>query len=181
MTISALANLLRFFDLILQHPVLQVVRSDKETSHLCTIVIATLPEHTDYVAIESAIPDELKLKLLRGALQDPSIAANRFGFTPFANPSIKEQLPCNDDLVLMTRLHCDCWSTLASAHASSKEVQRWRSIFREMLSHVDRFGLLIHFGTQSDKFLLAGPELRSISDRDCLLQLRHDTFYEITS
>ena len=147
---------------------------------MCTLIIATLPAMTDRVALESAIPDELKLKLLRGAFRDETIAADRIGFTPFGNPSIKEQLPCEDDLVLMTRLHCDCWSTLASRITSSKESQRWRSIFREMLSKVERFGLLIHFGVQSDRFLVAGPELRSISDRDCLLGLRLDTLYEIT-
>ena len=147
---------------------------------MCVLVIATLPQNTDCVALESAIPDELKLKLLHGALQDKAITADRLGFTLFRNPSVEEQLPCNDHLVLMTRLHCDCWSTLASANTSTKEARRWRSIFREMLCHVDRFGLLIHFGVQSDRFLLAGPEWRSISDRDCLLRLRRDTFYEIT-
>jgi hypothetical protein len=141
--------------------------------------MATLPQNTDLVALESAISDELKLKLLRGALQDNAVTADRLGFTPFRNPSIEEQLPCNDQLVLMTRLHCDCWSTLASVNTSPKEAQRWRSIFRDMLCQVDRFGLLIHYGVQSDRFLLAGPELRSISDRDCLFRLRRDTFYEI--
>lgn len=135
---------------------------------------------TDRVALESAIPVDLKLKLLRGAFENETIAADRIGFTPFSNPSIKEQLPCDDELVLMTRLHCDCWSTLASTHANRKELQRWRNIFREMLTQVDRFGLLIHFGVESDKFLVAGPESRSISERDCLLGLNRDTLYELT-
>lgn len=135
---------------------------------------------TDLTTLESAIPDELKRKLLRGAFKEDTIAADRFGFTPFSNASIKEQLPCDDDLVFMTRLHCDCWSTLASANANRRELQRWRSIFREMLTQVDRFGLLIHFGVESERFLVAGPESRSIRERDCLLGLNRDTLYEIT-
>ena len=143
-------------------------------------MIATLPQHTDCAALESAIPQELKLKLLRGALGAESVASDRFGFTPFCNLSIEEQLPCKDELALMTRLHCDCWSTLASAKTSPKESRWWRNIFREMLCRIDRFGLLIHFGDPSDDFLLAGPELRSVRDRDCLFGLRRDTLYEIT-
>lgn len=148
---------------------------------LCTIVIATLPQHTDVGSLEKAIPDGLKLKLLGEALQDEAITADRFGFTRFSNASVESQLPNNDDLVLMTRLHCDCWSTLASTNTSVKESQRWRNIFREMLHNVDRFGLLIHFGSEADKLLLAGPEVRSVSDEQCLLGLKYDTLYEMTT
>lgn len=143
-------------------------------------MIATLPQQTDFVALESAIPNELKLKLLRGGLQDDDVTPGRFGFTPFCNPEIEVQLPCDDRLTLMTRLHCDCWTTLASVRQSRKELQRWQNIFREMLRQIDRFGLLIHFGDPSDNFVLAGPEIRSVRDRDCLYGLYHDKLYEIT-
>ena len=144
------------------------------------MVIATLPQHTDCSDLESAIPSDLKLKLLRGALQGEAVTSDRFGFTQLCNPSVEEQLPCNDQLVLMTRLHCDCWSTLASANSSRRELQRWRNIFREMLYRIERFGLLIHFGDSSDRFLVAGPEFRSMRDRECLDGLRRDTLYKIT-
>ncbi|MEZ6064103.1 MAG: hypothetical protein R3C19_27470, partial [Planctomycetaceae bacterium] len=136
--------------------------------------------HTDYAALESAIPAELKLRLLRGALQDETVASDRFGFTPFRNSPLERQLPSNDELALMTRLHCDCWTSLASGKPSRKELRRWRTIFRAMLQRIDRFGLLIHFGTYSDDFCLAGPEVRCVSHYDCLDGLLRDTLYQMT-
>jgi hypothetical protein len=107
-----------------------------------------------------------------------AVAPDRFGFTPFSNSPIEDQLPCNDKLTLMSRLHCDCWSTLASPNPSRKELRRWQNIFREMLCQVDRFGLIIHFGDPSDNFVVA--EIRSVLAPDCLFGLSRDKLYEIT-
>lgn len=146
---------------------------------MCTFVIATLPESVDLAALESAIPRDLKLKLLRGGLQDETVSVHGFGFTPFSNHELEKQLPCNDQLALMTRLHCDCWTTLATTNTSRRETQRWRNIFREMLTVIDRFGLILHFGDPSDSFTLNGPEVRCVCSSDCLFGLRRDTLYEI--
>ena len=146
---------------------------------MCTFIIATLPESVDLATLDSVIPRDLKLKLLRGGLQDETVSAHGFGFIPFVNQELKKQLPCNDQLALMTRLHCDCWTTLATTNTSRKETQRWRNIFKEMLTVIDRFGLVLHFGDPSDRFTLNGPEVRSVSSSDCLFGLRRDTLYEM--
>jgi hypothetical protein len=145
---------------------------------MCKWIIATLPSDTNIAALERAVPDDLKLKLLRGGLQEKNVSSQSFGFTPFSNLHLQSQMPCNDQLVLTTRLHCDCWTTLATASPSRNEVQRWRHILRRMLEHIDRFGLIIHFGDPNDQFILAGPEYRSLEQGNCLHGLLLDTMYE---
>lgn len=146
---------------------------------MCVFLIVTLPCRANLYALETAIPQELKRELLRTGLREESMTPECFGFTPLANLVIEKQLPTNDQLARMTRLHCDCWTTLGTVATSEQEATLWRDIFTSMLSVIDRFGMLIHFGDPNDPFQIAGPEFRSIATSTGLMCLQWDTLYEI--
>lgn len=148
---------------------------------MCRCLMASIPDDTDLKQLEASIPSGLKQSLLRRGFHASWPQPRHFGFQVVDNSPVRSQLPTNDLIVTMTRVVCDCWSTLGSDRLDSKEASRWRSVLECMRAAIPRFAFLVHFGTPSDAFVLKGPEVISLSDRQPLQNLRLDTLYEILS
>jgi len=145
---------------------------------VCRFLLAAIPENTDLIDLERAIPERLRRSLLRVGTRASGLGANLIGFTIVENLSVQTQMPTSDLLVRLTRLPCDCWSTLFTPELAEKESSKWLAVFGVILAEVGRFGVLAHFGDPENQFEVSGPCSLSLANKS-LGGLQEDTFYEV--
>ena len=151
---------------------------------MCKFILATLPRATDLQQMEASIPDAIRRRLI--SLGPGEYApADHVGVEEVENRFVADQLPADDRLVRLTRMHCDCWSDLGRRQdlaTPSKEIGRWLTLLRRWIGRgtADRIGLFIHFGDPGDAMVLRGPIVHEVGRINAthLEMWEWDTIYE---
>jgi hypothetical protein len=151
---------------------------------MCKFIFAVLPHGSDLGRLEACIPQKLRHGMMRFAMREEA-RADQFGFTEVKNDCVQSQLPDDDILARVDRLHCDCWSHLGRRSISErppKELRRWLTIIRLLVQTevAERIGLLMHFGDPTDSFIVHGPIVYDLAEVSAahLTNWEWDTLYE---
>jgi hypothetical protein len=94
---------------------------------MCKFILSALPRGADPMRLETAIPMDLRRRLIRLG-PDEYAAADQVGVEEVENPFVTSQVPGDDRLVRLTRIHCDCWSELGCYWKSLKNWD-WDTIY----------------------------------------------------